>query len=65
VITPDGLIACFFGPIPGARDDSYMLAESQLLPQLEDLMLRGSGVEVFALYRDPAYPQSRYIVGDY
>jgi hypothetical protein len=65
VITPDGLIACFFGPIPGARHDSYMLAESQLLPQLEDLMPREPGVEVFALYGDPAYPQSRYIVGGY
>jgi hypothetical protein len=45
--------------------DSYMLAESQLLPQLEDLMPREPGVEVSVLYGDPAYPQSRYIVGGY
>jgi hypothetical protein len=59
------LIACFFGPIPGARHDSYMLAKSQLLPQSEDIMPREPGVEVFASYGDPAYPQSRYIVGGY
>jgi hypothetical protein len=65
VVTPDGLIACFFGPIPGARHDSFMLAESQLLAQLEALMPRDQHVDVYALYGDLAYPESRYIIGGY
>jgi hypothetical protein len=37
VITPNGfLIACLFGPIPGLRHDSFMLAESELLQQLTE-----------------------------
>lgn len=59
------MIASFYGPIPGARHDSYMLAESQLLLQLENMLPRNQQVEVYALYGDPAYPQSRYIVGGY
>jgi hypothetical protein len=50
VVTPDGLIARFFGPIPGARHDSFMLAESQLLAQLEALMPRDQQVDLYALY---------------
>jgi hypothetical protein len=34
IVTPDGLIVCLFGPIPGSRHDSFMLAESGLLQQL-------------------------------
>jgi hypothetical protein len=64
VVTPDGLIACLFGPIPGARHDSFMLAESGLLTQLSQMMPRNQpGVDVYSLYGDPAYPQSQYIVG--
>lgn len=66
VTTPDGLIACLFGPIPGSRHDSFMLAESGLLLQLEQMMPRNQpGVTVYSLYGDPAYPQSRYLVGGY
>jgi hypothetical protein len=66
VVTPDGLIACLYGPIPGARHDSFMLAESGLLTQLSQIMPRDQpGVDVYALYGDPAYPQSRYIIGGY
>jgi hypothetical protein len=50
VVTPDGLIARFFGPIPRARHDSFMLAESQLLAQLEALMPRDQQVDLYALY---------------
>jgi hypothetical protein len=66
IVTPDGLIACLFGPIPGARHDSFMLAESGLLQQLSQIMPRNQpGVQVYSLYGDPAYPQSQYIVGGY
>jgi hypothetical protein len=66
VVTPDGLIAFLYGPIPGARHDSFMLAESGLLTQLSQIMPRNQpGVDVYALYGDPAYPQSRYINGGF
>lgn len=66
VVTPDRLIASLFGPIPGARHDSYMLAESGLLQQLSQMMTRNQpNVLVYTLYGDPAYPQSQYIVGGY
>jgi hypothetical protein len=65
VVAPEGMIACFFGPIPGARHDSFMLAESQLLAQLEALMPRDQQVDLCGLYGDLAYPLSRYIIGEY
>ena len=63
VVTPDGLIACLWGPMNGNRHDSHMLRESNLLDQLIDLNPVG-GV-VYALYGDPAYPQSQYIFGGF
>jgi hypothetical protein len=64
VVTPDGLIACLFGPIPSARHDSFMLAESGLLTQLSHMMPRNQpGVDVYSLYGDLAYTQLQYIVG--
>ena len=63
VTTPDGLIACLWGPMNGNRHDSHMLRESNLLAQLRDMM---TDIEpVYSLYGDPAYPQSMYIFGGY
>jgi nuclease HARBI1 len=63
VVTPDGLITCLFGPVPGSRHDSHLLAESNLLPQLRALMPPGH--PVYAFYGDSAYPQSRYLIGGF
>lgn len=64
VVTPDGLIACLFGPIPGSRHDSFMLTESRLLDQLKTFIPEDLPVgETFSLYGDPAYPQSSYLFG--
>ena len=63
VVTPDGLIACMWGPMNGNRHDSHMLRESHLLDQLIELM-PVNGV-TYALYGDPAYPQSIYLFGGY
>lgn len=63
VVTPDGLIALLFGPIPGSRHDSFMLLESGLIPLLWQLMPAGG--PIFALYGDAAYGQSRYLFGGY
>ena len=81
VVTPDGVFACFFGPINGNRHDSYMLARSELIPKLQAFMpaqnaddaAAGGGNQehnavppaIFSLYGDPAYPQSLYIFGGY
>jgi DDE superfamily endonuclease len=63
VTTPDGYIAHFFGPIAGNRHDSYMLSVSNLLPQLRAIMPAGTTSSIYALYGDPAYPQSAYLMG--
>jgi nuclease HARBI1 len=66
VVTPDGLIALLHGPVAGSRHDSFMLAESELLPTLAAMMpANTAGVELFSLYGDPAYPQSQYIFGGF
>ena len=63
VVTPDGLIALLFGPIPGNRHDSFMLSESKVLHQLRALMPDGS--PFWSLYGDPAYPQSSLLFGGF
>ena len=63
VVTPDGLIAHLYGPIPGSRHDSYMLGKSGLIAQLRALM--PPGTELFSLYGDPAYPQSGVLFGGF
>jgi hypothetical protein len=75
VIAPDGIFACLFGAINGNRHDSFMLNESELMPRLRDMMpagiIGGGGLDadlvdrVYALYADPAYPQSAYIFGGF
>jgi hypothetical protein len=62
VVTPDGLIACFFGPIPASRHNSYMLAESHLLLQLQQLFHHQPP---YTLYGDAAYGTSRYCFGGF
>lgn len=64
VTTPDGLIALMFGPIPGSRHDSFMLAVSGLLEQLQALMPEGVQL-IYSLYGDPAYPQSAWLFGGF
>ena len=63
VVTPDGLIACLWGPMNGNMHDSHMLRESQLLEQLTGMM-PVNGI-YYALYGDPAYPQSLLLFGGY
>jgi hypothetical protein len=49
------MIANLFGPIEGRRHDSFMLAESKLLPQLE-LLNHTRGGPAYYLYGDSGYP---------
>jgi hypothetical protein len=61
VVTPDGLIAGLFGPIPGSRHDSFLLAQSRLIPQMRQLMPNERGR--YVLYGDSAHPLNGFMVG--
>jgi hypothetical protein len=63
VVTPDGLIACLFGPVPGSRHDAFIIGESGLLDQLEELMPPGN--PVYTLYGDSAYAQMHLVLGGF
>ena len=55
VVAPNGLIANLYGPVEGRRHDSGMLADSQLLPKLQQNAVDTNG-RALCLYGDPAYP---------
>ena len=55
VVTPNGLISNLYGPVKGKRHDSGMLAQSSLLPQLQQFVHIPNG-EPVCLYGDTAYP---------
>jgi hypothetical protein len=66
VVTPDGLIAMMYGPVPGSRHDSFMLGESNLVQQLREVVpLNNQGIPAYQLYGDPAYPQSGVLFGGF
>ncbi len=65
VVTPDGLFACFFGPMSGNRHHLYMLARLELIPKPQAFMPSAGSETVYTLYGDPACPQSLYVVGGY
>ena len=55
LVSPNGLIANFFGPVEGKRHDSGMLAASGLLNQLAQFSHSQTG-NPLCIYGDPAYP---------
>ena len=55
IATPNGLIANLYGPVEGKRHDSAMLAQSQVLDQLQRLSFNPAG-DILCIYGDPAYP---------
>jgi len=60
IVAPNGLIANFYGPLEGSRHDSYLLAQSGVLQQLEQHSFRPNG-EALCVYGDPAYPLSIHL----
>ena len=58
LMTPNGMIAHFFGPVEGRRHDSAMYFESGLDPQLQQLFAN-TGMSV---YGDSAYAFRPYLV---
>ena len=55
IATPNGLIANLYGPVEGKRHDSAMLAQSQVLNQLQRFSFNPHG-DILCVYGDPAYP---------
>ena len=59
VYLPDGMFMTLFGPIAGSRHDGFLFRESNLLHQMQDMFPDGE----YALYGDPAYQQTRWLLG--
>ena len=55
IVCPDGIIANLYGPIEGRRHDSFMLARSRILDQLEHFSF-GPHWETLCIYGDPGHP---------
>ena len=55
IAIPNGLIANLYGPVEGKRHDSAILAQSQVLNQLQRLSFNPHG-NILCIYGDPAYP---------
>ncbi|XP_033109298.1 uncharacterized protein LOC117110643 [Anneissia japonica] len=55
LVAANGMIANMHGPIEGRRHDSFMLRESGLLDQLEQMSVDTNN-EIMCIYGDPAYP---------
>ena len=60
VTTPDGLICHLYGFVVGSRHLAGVLAESGLLPQIQQHMQLPAG-SPYALFVDSAYPLSPYL----
>ena len=55
ITTPNGLVANRYGPVEGRRDDSGMLADSAILPLLQQYSINQNGNQL-CIYGDLAYP---------
>ena len=60
ITAPNGLIVNFFGSLEGSRHDSFLLAQSGVLPLLEQHSFGPAG-EILCIYGDPAYPLSIHL----
>jgi len=56
VTFPDGIIASFYGPVPGRRHDEHLVHKSEIKKSLRIAQLT-SGI-AFKIYGDPAYRTS-------
>ena len=55
IVTPNGLIANLFGPFEGRRPDIGILADSGLLPQLQQYCHTPNNIQL-CIYGDMGYP---------
>lgn len=54
VITPDGIIQCLYGPVPGSRTDAYLLSESGLIDRMRTHM-SSLNISPYYLFGDKGY----------
>ena len=59
LISPNGMLVHYFGPVDGRHHDSYLLHESGLYNQLPGLTIGGTNYQI---YGDSAYPIHRNLV---
>lgn len=64
IATPNGLIANLYGPVEEKRHDSAMLAQSQVLNQLQRLSFNPHG-DTLCVYGGPAYPLRPQLQGPF
>ena len=55
IATPNGLVANLCGPVEGRRHDSGMLANSSILPLLQEYSVNQNGNQL-SIYGDLTYP---------
>ncbi|DBA01403.1 TPA: hypothetical protein N0F65_007300 [Lagenidium giganteum] len=60
VVTPNGIIAHLFGPIPASRHDAFMLSRSNLLREARSVL--AADEKHFVFYGDPAYGKQDHIL---
>ena len=58
IVCPDGMIANLYGPTEGRLHDSFILARSGILDQLEHFSFgpHGEILCILCVYGDPTYP---------
>lgn len=64
IVTPDGLISHFFGPVDGRRNDAFLWTDSEILAKLERNAHTTTG-RALQIYGDPAYRVNRYLISPY
>jgi hypothetical protein len=60
IVTPDGIVLHFFGPVEGRRHDLTLMRESKLDDLFDDPRARG-----YHIYGDAAYPNRGYLISGY
>ena len=67
VSLPNGMIAHWWGPIPGRRHDKYLLGQSKLVADIKAMNVHMGNPHppLWAIYGDPAYPLQDAIMCPY
>ncbi|RPA77708.1 hypothetical protein BJ508DRAFT_378754 [Ascobolus immersus RN42] len=64
VVTPDGIIVHFFGPMEGRRHDRHLWQKSKIMDYLIEHAKNSQG-QPLQLYGDPAYGLNRHLISPF